>query len=147
MLEAFSTPRNRPWTFVFLGVGALLAVAAAARGTSDNTVGILMAYLAAISFVLAVVHPWKSSQQFRRLLAASVIGFVAFAVLHVPFENLADEAGGWSDDLLGAVGGAFFLIATVVCPAGLVVGAIGSLVTWMQERRSRPSGMRPHRPA
>lgn len=87
MLEAFSIPRNRVWTLVFLGAGAVLAVAAAAEGISDNALGILMAYLAAICFVLAVAHPWKSSKQFRRLLAASIIGFVAFAVLHVPFRE------------------------------------------------------------
>jgi hypothetical protein len=148
MLEAFSTPSNRVWTFVFLGAGTVLAVAAGAAGISDNALGILMAYLAAICFVLAVAHPWKSSKQYRRLLAASVIGFVAFTVLHIPFENLADEGGsGLGDDLLGALGAAFFLIATVLCPAGFVVGAVGSLVTWMRERHLRPSGTAPPRPA
>lgn len=147
MLEAFSIPRNRVWTLVFLGAGAVLAVAAAAEGISDNALGILMAYLAAICFVLAVAHPWKSSKQFRRLLAASIIGFVAFAVLHVPFENLADEGGGLGDDVLGAFGAAFFLIATMLCPAGFVVGAVGTVVTWMRERHSRPSGTPPPRPA
>ena len=147
MLEALSTPRNRVWTFVFLGAGAVLAVAAVAEGISDNALGILMAYLAAICFVLAVAHPWKSSKQFHRLLAASVVGFVAFVVLHIPFQNLADEGGGLADDVLGALGGAFFLLATMLCPAGFVVGAVGSVVTWMRERHSRPSGTAPPRPA
>jgi hypothetical protein len=146
MSEARSTPRNRVRTFVFLGAGAVLAVTAAVEGISDNAPQILIAYLAAICFVLAVAHPWKSSKQFHRLLAASVIGFVAFAVLHIPFENLDDEGGGLGGDLLGALGAAFLLIATMLCPAGFVVGAVGSVVTWMRERRSRPSGTAP-RPA
>lgn len=148
MLKALSTARNRVWTFVLLGAGAVLAVAAGAEGTSDNALGILMAYLAAICFVLAVVHPWKSSKQFLRLLVASVIGFVAFTILHIPLENLADEgASGLGDDLLGALGAAFFLLATMLCPAGFVVGAVGSVVMRLRERQSRPRGAAPARPA
>jgi hypothetical protein len=147
VLQALSTPHNRVWTFVFLGAGAALAVAAAAQGISDNALGILMAYLAAVCFVLAVAHPWKSSKPFRQLLAASVVGFVVFTVLHIPFENLTDEGSGLGDDLLGAVGAALFLIATMLCPAGFVVGAVGSVVTWMRERHSQPSGTATARPA
>lgn len=148
MLQALSTTHNRVWTLVFLGAGAALAVAAAVQGISDNALGILTAYLAAVCFVLAVAHPWKSSKQFRQLLAVSVIGFVVFTVLHIPFENLEDEGGsGLGDGLLGAVGAASFLIATMLCPAGFVVGAVGSLVTWMRERHSRPSGTAAARPA
>lgn len=148
MVQAFSTAHNRIWTFIFLALGAVLAVVAAARGISDSAPRILMAHLAAVCFVLAVAHPWRSSKQFRRLLAGSVIGFVVFTVLHIPLENLADEEGsGLGDDLLGAVGAAFFLIATMLCPAGFVVGAVGSAVTWMRERHSRPSGTAAARPA
>ncbi len=146
MLEAFSR-RNRFWTLVFLGAGVALVAAAAVEGISDNAPGIVMAYLAAIFFVLAVAHPWKSSKQFLRLLVASTIAFVVFVVLHTPFENLADEGGGLGDDVLGALGGAFFLIAVMLCPAGFVVGAVGTAVTWMRERHSRPSGSQPPRPA
>jgi hypothetical protein len=147
VLQALSNPHNRVWTFVFLGAGAALAAAAAAQGISDNALGILMDYLAAVCFVLAVAHPWKSSKPFRQLLAASVVGFVVFTVLHIPLENLADDGSGLGDDLLGVVGAAFFLIATMLCPAGFVVGAVGSVVTWMRERNSRPSGTATARPA
>jgi hypothetical protein len=51
------------------------------------------------------------------------------------------------DDVLGALGATFFLIATMLCPAGFVVGAVGSVVTWMRERQSQPGGTTSPRPA
>jgi uncharacterized membrane protein (GlpM family) len=141
-----STRRNRVRTFVILGAGAVLAVAAAARGISDDVPGLLLAYPAACCLVLAVAHSWRSSKQFRRLLVASLVGFVVFTALHIPLENLADEEGAWGDDVLGALGATFFLIATMVCPAGVVVGAVGSVVTWMRERQSPPGATVPPRP-
>jgi hypothetical protein len=136
MLDAFSTPRNRNRTFIFLGIGAVFAVAAAAAGIDDNPRGLLMAYLSAISFVVAFVHPWKASQHFRRLLYASVLGFVVFGVLHNVFEALASTAGAASlgRDLLDGAGAAFFIVATLLCPPGFLVGAVGAIVMSIQER-------------
>jgi hypothetical protein len=128
------TPRNRARTLILLGAGAGFAAGALAVGISDNAVGVVLAYLAAICVVVAVAHSWRSSRQFGRLMVASIIGFVAFAALHIPFENLAGETGGLGNDLLGALGATFFLIATVLCPAGLVVGAAGVVVSRMRSR-------------
>jgi hypothetical protein len=58
MIDAFSTSRNRIKTLILLAICGLSAIAAAAVGTDDNPPGILLAYLAATAFVLALVHPW-----------------------------------------------------------------------------------------
>jgi len=140
MLEAFSTPRNRNRTFILLGISAVLVTAAAIVGISDNPPGLILTYLSAITLVVAFVHPWKASQQFRRLLYASGLGFIVFVILHNVFDALAAAAGasGLVGDLLEIAGAAFFVVATLLCPPGLLVGAVGAVVMSMRERHSRP---------
>ena len=75
MIVALSTPRNRKVTVVFLAIAAALAAAAGLVGISDNPPGILLAYGAAAALVLAFVHPWRTSRQFRYLLYGSFLGF------------------------------------------------------------------------
>lgn len=140
MLDAFSTKRNRNRTFVFFAVCIVLGVAAAVVGISDNLPGVLLAYLSAIAFVVAFVHPWKTSKQFRRLIYASALGFVVFGVLHNVFHGLASKVGGsgLAHGLLGGAGAAFFLIAIMLCPPGLLVAAVGAIVMYRRERHSQP---------
>jgi hypothetical protein len=140
MLEALSTTRNRNRTFILLGICGVLAATAATMGISDNPPGLLMAYLSATTLVVAFVHPWKASQPFRRLLYTSGLGFVLFAVLHNVFEGLAATTGasGLVGDLLDVAGGAFFGIATLLCPPGFLVGAVGAVAMSIRERHSHP---------
>jgi hypothetical protein len=140
MLEALSTPRNRNRTFILLGISAVLVIAAAIVGISDNPPGLILMYLSASSFVASFVHPWKASQQFRRLLYASGLGVVVFVILHLLSENVAStiDATGLVDDLLAGAGSAFFVLGTVLCPAGFLIGAFGAVVMSMRERHSRP---------
>jgi hypothetical protein len=138
MLEAFSTPRDRNRAFILLGASAVLAAAAAAVGIDDNPPGLLLAFLSGCALVVAFVHPWKTSKQFVRLIYASLLVFVVSVVLHNVFEGVASRVGvsGLAQGLLGWAGGAFFLIATMVCPAVLVVGLVGAVV--MSIRKSDP---------
>jgi hypothetical protein len=140
MMDALSTPRNRIRTLILLVICGLSAIAAAAVGISDNPPGILLAFLAATAFVLAFVHPWRTSRQFRRLLYAQALGFVVFGLLHNVFEAIASDLGGSGlvHDLLNGAGAAFFLIAILVCPPGLLVGAVGAVVMSIRNRR-RPT--------
>jgi hypothetical protein len=142
MIDAFSTPRNRILTYILLVICGLLAIAAAAAGIDDNPPGILLAFLAAVAFVLAFVHPWSTSRQFMRLLYASVLGFVVFGLLHNVFEALASNLGGTGlvAGVLNVIGAAFFLIATLVCPPGLLVGAVGAIVMSIRNRRRSTPG-------
>ena len=140
MIEALSTPRNRIRTLILLATCGLAAIAAAAAGIDDNPPGILLAFLAATAFVLAFVHPWRTSRQFRRLLYASALGFVVFGLLHIVFEAIAFNLGGSGlvPDLLNVAGAVCFLIAVLVCPPGLLVGAVGAVVMAIRNRR-RPT--------
>ena len=138
MIEAFLTSRNRNRTFILFAVCGGLALAAAAIGIDDNPPGLLLAFLSASAFVLAFVHPWRTSKQFRYLIIASVLGFFVFAVLH----NVLDFAASkWGDSgivpgLFDGISTAFFLMATLLCPSGLLVGVIGVIVMLGRERHS-----------
>ena len=136
MIDALSTPHNRIRTLILLMICGLLAIGAAAVGIDDNLPGILLAYLAATAFILAFVHPWKTSKQFRRLLYASALGFVVFGLLHIVFEVTASNFGDSSlvYDLFNVIGAILFLIATLICPPGLLVGAIGAVVMAIKNR-------------
>lgn len=140
MLEAVSTPRNKNRTFILLGISAVLVAAAAIVGNSDNPPGLIVAYLSVTSLVVAFVHPWKASQQFRRLLYASGLGFIVFVVLHNVFYALAAAAGGsgLAGDLLAGAGAVFFVLGTVLCSVGFLIGAVGAVLTSTRESHSRP---------
>jgi len=140
MMEALSTPSNRKLTFIFLATCGVLAIAAAAIGIDDNPPGIVLAFLSACSFVLAFVHPWRTSKQFRNLIYASGLGFIVFGILHNLLELTIWKSGstGLVAGLLGGASAIFFLIATLLCPPGLVVGAVGAVFMYRRERHSLP---------
>lgn len=137
MMDFLSPQRNKIRTLILLVISGLLAIIAAAIGVSDNPPGILFAYLATITFVLAFVHPWRTLKQFRRLLYASVLGFAFFVLLHNVFEAIAhnDSMAGALQTLLEALAGAAFFIATLLCPAAFLVSAIGLGVLYIGSRR------------
>ena len=124
MFEAFSKPQWKR-TLVFFVVCGALAAAAGVVGIDDNSVGGSLAWLSAIALVLAFAHPWRTSRRFLLLTGASVLAFVALVV-----------GGGVIDNAGVDVGGVAFLLAIFVCPAGLVVGVIGAVVTLVASRRA-----------
>ena len=136
MIHVLSTPHNKIRSLIFLLICGLLVIVAIGVGIDDNLPGILIAYLAAIAFVLTFVHPWKTSRQFRRLLYTSILGFVVFVLLHNVFETIASNSYGScvAQALLNFAGAAFFIIATLVCPSGLLIGIIGMVVTTIKNR-------------
>ena len=141
MLEAFSTPRNRNRTFILFAICGVLAAAAATLGSDDNMpLGPLVALVSASAFVVAFAHPWRTSKQFLRLAGASFLGFFVFAILHNVFGAVASMAGvsGLVHNLLGGAGVAFFFVAILLCPSGLLVGAVGAVVMSRRERHSQP---------
>ena len=70
-------------------------------------------------------------KNFLILLVVSLVGFGVFVVLHNLFYTLAELATSIIvlRHLLEFLHAAFFLIALFLCPLGLVVGVIGSLLT------------------
>lgn len=137
MIPALSTPRNRKTTVALLAACAVLALGAAAVGINDNLPGLLMGFLAAVALVLAVVHPWRTEEQYRYLLWGSLAGSVVLAFLHNWLEALAHSAPGSGvlHGILTAIAVASFLIAVVVGPPAFVVGLCGAVVMSIRNRR------------
>jgi hypothetical protein len=106
-------------------------IAAFIVGISDNPPGLALCYLATVSLILAFVHTWRKVKYFLILLGASVIGFAVFVVLH----NLLYALAEISSDIvvlkhsLEFLSAASFLTAIFVCPVGLLIGLIGSILT------------------
>ena len=141
MIAAFSTPHNRTKTFVLLAVCGFLAIAAATVGIDDNLPGVLLAFLAATAFVIAFVHPWRTARKFIFLLLASVLGFIFYIILNIVLDTAFQDsatAGALQDLLQSSVADAFSIIIAMVCSAAFVVGAVGSVVMFMRNRR-RPA--------
>jgi hypothetical protein len=137
MIDALSTPRNRIWTLILLVICGLSAIAAAVVGIDDNPPGILLAYLAATAFVLAFVHPWRTSRQFRRLLYASVLGVALFFILDNVFAAVGynSATAGALQNLLQGLADAAFFLAALILPAAFFVGVVGSVAMFIRSRR------------
>ncbi|HLF80050.1 MAG TPA: hypothetical protein VJB57_21430 [Dehalococcoidia bacterium] len=137
MLQALATPRDRTRTLIFLAICGAAAIAAALVGISDNPLGIFLVLAAGAAFVLAFVHPWRTPEQFGRLLVASGLGFVLFVVLHNVFEALAGTAEDIAvlHGLLEGLGGAAFLLATLVCLPAFLVSVVALVIVLIRNRR------------
>jgi hypothetical protein len=142
MIDALSTPRNRIKTLILLVICGFLAFIATVVGISDNPPGIILAYGAAIAFVLAFVHPWRTVKQFRLLLYTSLLGLVIFGILHNVFEAVAGkaESTGALQSLLQGLGVVAFLLAVLICPPAILVSAVGSVVMFIRNRRRSTEG-------
>ena len=117
-------------TLVLLVVGCALLAAGLLIGINDNPPGIVLVYLAVTAWIAAFVHRWRRVKNFLIFLVASLVGFLLFAVLHNLFYGLAERA---SDivvlvQVLQFLHVVFFLIALLVCPPGVLIGAVGSAV-------------------
>jgi hypothetical protein len=115
MLQAFSTPTNRNRTFRILALGVVLLLAAMIVGISDNPVGIGLVFLAVIAFFLAFVRLWETPKQYLYLLCTSLLVLPVSVVVH----NLLDAE-------------VMLLFIFVLCPVGIIIGAIGALLCWME---------------
>jgi hypothetical protein len=135
---SYPKANNRKRTFMLFAACVLLGIAAAAVGIDDNPPGILLAFLSASAFVIAFVHPWRTSKQFLTLILGSILGLVVFAVLHNVFDIVASKLGlsGIITGLLNCASTAFFLVATLLCPPALLVGAVGAVVMYRREHHS-----------
>jgi hypothetical protein len=136
MLSSVATPQNRRITLLLSATAGALVLAGLLVGVSDNPPGILLMALASVAVVVAAVHPWRAPKPFVTLCLASVLGFVALVVIH----NLLHGVAGLMSDgnvmrlLVQGVGVAAFLVAILVLPAAVLVGAGGALVMFIRNR-------------
>ncbi len=138
MIDAFSAPRNRIKTFIFLVTCGLLAIASVVVGIDDNPPGIMLAYLAATAFVLAFSHPWRTARKFMFLLLASVLGFILFIILSMISDSIVQNPAS-SDTLQklieSPVNEALSIIFAMLCSAAFLVGVVGAVVMFIRNRR------------
>ena len=109
-------------TYIYLALGVISLVLAAIIGISDNPPGLILSFLGSVFFILAFTHNWQKPKPYIILLIASLAGFVVSVILHNVFEVVGKET------FLELVGVFFFLLAIFLCPAGVIVGGIGSLI-------------------
>ena len=138
MIDAFSTPRNRIKTFIFLVTCGLLVIASVVVGINDNLPGVLLAYLAATAFVLAFSHPWRTAKKFMFLLLASVLGFILFIILSILSDSIVQNPAS-SDTLKklieSPVNEALSIVFAMLCAAAFLVGVVGAIIMFIRNRR------------
>ena len=138
MIDAFSTPRNRIKTLILLVVCGLSATVAVVVGIDDNLLGVMLALLAAIAFVLAFAHPWRTARKFMFLLLASVLGFVLFIIMNIITDSIVQNpatSGTLQNLIQSPVNDALNLILAMICVAAFIVGTIGSVAMFIRSRR------------
>lgn len=120
--------RNRNITLALIAAGCVFLAVALLIGISDNPPGLVLCYLAVTAFILAWVHTWRTVKRFLILLVASLIGFPVFAILHNVFYAFGEMASGVKvlAPMLTSLEVLFFLMGVLVCPPGILVGAVGS---------------------
>ncbi len=106
-------------------------IAAFIVGISNNLPGLALCYVAAISIILAFVHTWRRLKYFLILASVSLVGFAICVILHNVFYAVSRMAGDIIvlSRLLEFSHAVFFIIAIFICPAGFLIGAVGSIVT------------------
>lgn len=138
----------RTRTLAFLAVCALLAVAAAWAGIDDNPPGILLYYLAAASFILAWVHPWRTPRRSITLACLSIICMTLLIVLdsivETPSTNPATRIT--LQITLQSIEYGVFYIGALVLPAALSSALPAGLRFSFADPASRPDTIKPQRP-
>ena len=126
-------------TLLLFTTGGCALVAALLVGVADNLPGLVLCYVAATAFILALVHTWRSAKRYLILLVASLLGFLLTVVLHNLFYALSEVASEYVGlvQVLGLLEVAFFLVAVLVCPPGALVGAVGAVVTAILRARQK----------
>ena len=122
---------GRKVSLIFFAAGIVLTALSLAVGISDNPTGIFLLYTGITLLMLGFVHRWRSVKRFLMLTGISLAGFVLFAVAHngmYAFGIMAADIAVLRQ-ILGIFGGIFFLIAVILCPVGILVGGVGSIIT------------------
>ena len=140
--EPTSTKRSRKVTLLWIAICCGCLIAAFIVGISDNLPGLTLCYIASVSVIIAFVHSWRRIKYFSILLIASLIGFFVFVVLHNVFYGLGQMAADINilRQLLDFLHAVFFLIALLICPAGILVGVVGgtaATIAHFKKRRGR----------
>jgi hypothetical protein len=94
------------------------------------TLWCIFSALGIVLLVITVRQKIKGSLKFFLLLSgSSAAGFIVFVVLHNVISGLFDIEEAF-----------FFILATIVCPLGFLVGVVGSIVLGLKAGRANAGG-------
>lgn len=135
--KLFGSAKSRKISLILIATGMLLMIAANIVGIADNPPGIILAFISICAIILAFVHHWTKLKKFLILLISSVVGFPVFAVLHNLFYGLATMAKDIIvvKQILEILDVSSFLIAIFLCPVGILVGATGSIILAIKNKK------------
>jgi len=128
---------NRKKTVILLSISIVLIFFALIIGIDDNPPGVLSIYVGFIFLMLTFIHYWRESKKFLILFVSSIIGGIVFGVLHNLFDGLQIMTGDVIvlSQILVFLSVTSFLIALLVCPPGILIGIVGSLVFYFKGRK------------
>jgi hypothetical protein len=133
--------RTAGWTIALLAVAGGMGALSQWVWNPDgpNWFGLSLFYLSALFLVIALIYPWRRPRCFARLGLWSLVGIPVFAILHNVFYALGmlSENVPLLPVVFEGLHAAAFLVALLLCPAGVVVGLVGWIVTrWFGGRRA-----------
>jgi hypothetical protein len=136
MIDALST-RNRIKTLILLGISCFSAIASVIVGIDDNPPGALLALLAAMAFILAFCHPWRTTRKFMLLLLAAVLGFVLLVIVSILSDSIVQNPASpavLQNMIQGPVIEVLTIIFVMLCAAAFIVGVVGSVGMLIRSR-------------
>ena len=123
----------------------LLVAAVAAYAVSQmvwqphggNRLGVGLLFLSTVLLVVAAVHPCRRPRSFAKLALWSLVGIPVFAILHNVFYAIGEFAKNVPvvPMVFEFLHAAAFVAALMLCPAAVVIGVVGWIVTWWLGRR------------
>jgi len=130
---------NRKTTVILFSVSIVFIFFALIIGIDDNPPGILLIYLGSFALILTFIHHWRESKKFLILFVLSIFGAIIFGILHNLFDGLQIMTGEIIvlSQILVFLSVTSFLIALIVCPSGMLIGAFGSIAFYFKNRKSR----------
>ena len=131
--------RDRRATLVLIAMGCGFLAAALLIGVNDNPPGLALVYLAVAAWILAFARRWRRVRSFVILLGVGLVGFLLSVILHNLLYALSELAADMVvlSRVLGFLGVVFFIFGVLVCPPGVLIGAVGSVVMAVRDRRRK----------
>ena len=126
--------RGKRTTLILAAIGVLGVILAFVVDSlaPDTWAHSVLLWVGSTALVLAFTHTWRQARKFVILLLASAAGLILFVYLHGVFYRLAEVSAdvvavsrvATSLEILS------FLVAVLLCPAGILVGAAGAV--WLR---------------
>ena len=141
-MSIFSEPMNKKnikMTIAALLTGLIMIIFPLVIGLADDPPGIVSIILGTLTLFLAFVHHKWEAKIFIVIYLASGAGFIVFGILHNLFHGLAEllEDVNILVQVIQFLSAVFFLIAVLACPAGVLVGLVGIIITFFKRKKDK----------